>query len=119
MLLVLVSLMPAPSTLNECVIVPLFLILNVTLPVFFTDGFAGVILNSVSERLTVLPPPELAGALFVAEPPLLLLVLLLLLLPHPATARAPTASTAIDRCALIRTPGLAPAGRWTRGYTQT
>src|SRR5436190_24178025 len=101
MLGVFVSLMPAPSTLKAWVIWPLFLILNVTLPVLLTEGLAGSILNSVSERLTVLPPPpEVEGVLFVEELPLplllLLLLLSLLLLPHPATAKAPAARTAIE-----------------------
>ena len=42
-----------PSTSSAWSILPSFVTSNVTCPAFFTDGSAGVILNSVSESFTV------------------------------------------------------------------
>src|SRR3954468_19799034 len=90
---VFLSPMPGPSTSRACVIWPSFEAENVTVPVFLTVGLDGVILNSFSDSLTLLPPlpPVAAGALCLEVLALLLLLLLSLLLPHPVTARAPAA----------------------------
>src|SRR5215211_7673236 len=102
---------PGPSTSRAWVVWPSFAALKVTVPAFLTEGLAGSILNSVSESLTVEPPPEGAAGcvLFDAPPPPLSL---LSLPPQPATARAPAARTAIERrCAVIRPPRSGPERR--------
>ena len=98
-------------TASACVIAPVFLTVIVIVPVLATFALAGVILNSVSESVRLLPVAAGAAELAVVAGPLLELLLLLLLdEPHPASAATTTNGTS-DAIRGIVVLVTLPAGR--------